>query len=59
MVVGARKSGLKTQGALVEAFVHNDWTGVHVQGVEVSKPKFRNQVLDFRFLRLAQCLLML
>jgi hypothetical protein len=54
VVVGAQESGPKTQGALVEACVHNDWTGVHVLSVEVSKPKVRNQVLDFRFLRLAQ-----
>lgn len=54
MVVGARESGPKTQGALVEACVHNDWARVHVLSVEVSKPKVRNQVLDFRFLRLAQ-----
>ena len=56
MVVGARKSGSKTQGALVEACVHNDWAGVRVLSVEVSKPKVRNQVLDFRFLRLAKYL---
>ena len=54
MVVGARKSGSKTQGALVEACVQNDWAGVYVLSVEVSKPKVRNQVLDFRFLRLAE-----
>ena len=54
MVVGARESGPKTQGALVEACVQNDWAQVHVLSVEVSKPKVRNQVLDFRFLRLAQ-----
>ena len=54
VVVGARESGPKTQGALVEACVHNDWARVHVLSVEVSKPKVRNQVLDFRFLRLAQ-----
>jgi hypothetical protein len=59
VVIGARKSGSETQGALVEACVQNDWTGVHVQGVEVSIPKVRNQVLDFRFLRFAQHLLML
>jgi hypothetical protein len=52
--VGARESGSKTQGALVEAFVHNDWAGVHVLSVEVSKPEVRNQVLDFMFLKLAQ-----
>ena len=54
MVVGARESGPKTQGALVEACVQNDWAGVRVLNVEVSKPKVQNQVLDFRFLRLAQ-----
>ena len=59
MVIGARESGPKTQGALVEACVHNDWAGVHVLSVEVSKPKVQNQVLDFRSLRLAQHLLML
>jgi hypothetical protein len=56
VVVGARESGSKTQGALVEACVQNDWTGVHVLGVEVSKPEVWNQVLDFMFLRLAQYL---
>ena len=54
VVVGARKSGSKTQGALVEACVQNDWAGVHILSVEVSKPGIGNQVLDFRFLRLAQ-----
>jgi hypothetical protein len=42
----------------VEACVHNDWTGVHVLSVEVSKPEVGKQVLDFRFLRLTQYLLM-
>ena len=54
VAVWIQESGPKTQGALVEACVHNDWAGVHVLSVEVSKPKVRNQVLDFRFLRLAQ-----
>lgn len=54
MVVGARESGPKIQGALVEACVQNDWAGVHVLSVEVSKPKVRNQVLGSRFLRLAE-----
>jgi hypothetical protein len=34
----------------------NDRTGVYVLGVEVSNPEASNQVLDFRFLRLAQYL---
>jgi hypothetical protein len=54
VVVGARKSGSKTQGALVEACVQNNWTGVYVLSVKVSKPKVQNQVLDSMFLRLAQ-----
>ena len=37
VIVGARESGSKTQGALVKACVQGDWTGVHVLGVEASK----------------------
>jgi hypothetical protein len=61
VVVGVQESGPKTQGlgALLEACVQNDWTGVHVLSVEASKPEARNQVFDFMFLRLAQYLLML
>jgi hypothetical protein len=58
VVVGVQEAEPKTQGlgALVEACVQSDWTGVLVLSVKASKPEARNQVLDFRFLRLAQYL---